>query len=666
MIPPSVRLLGELAFFDCRELVLIVFQGTSQISVISKSAFEKTKIVEVIIPESVMELQERSFAQTYNLKAISFLRGSKLEKIESDVFSQTSLESLEIPAKVKLIGPNFFCAENLSKITVASPAYEIRDSLLVTADQKQILWAPRSIENVVVWPKVETIGDFAFYQCRRLRSITLNGNKLGSIGNYAFAFTAITSFIVPDSVARIGAGAFTNCRNLTDFRFGANSAVTEIGSNAFSLTSFEAIELPSKLTTIGDALFQNAKVARVGLPEPINVIRPLMFYGCNELEKVVMRGDKKVIIIRPTAFETANPVATLVVNREVTVIGVPPTPTGSPGGLKIDESAATNTINLLPVRFEMPTSVERLSDAVVDPEDFVQLNRLGRGRVGTVYQVQRKSTRLLCAMKELLRADSEDPNYFLQSIQREVVVLLKLKAHPAIIGLVGWVPPLGPSKVACIYMQYMENGSLSTGIHQMGASPTVKATWAVGLALGLRYLHHKEVVHRDIKPENVLLDEKNEVHIGDFGSAKNEATIVSLSRAAGTLWYVAPEFHGVGHTDYNFAVDVYSYAIVLWEIIKGEKPYSERKVTNPVQENAFLQGVREKHWRPNVTGWTGWIVRFLDELWDNSPTTRGTMDDVLDELAAHDYAILPGVDKAVVEAYRSRVEAAEAPLLGIE
>jgi serine/threonine protein kinase len=238
-------------------------------------------------------------------------------------------------------------------------------------------------------------------------------------------------------------------------------------------------------------------------------------------------------------------------------------------------------------------------------------------------------------------------------------VLLKLRGHPSIVGLVGFTPPIGDARTAPIFMQLATGGSLADVIHNPGTPPTTRAKWAVGIALGMRFCHKKQVIHRDLKPGNVLLDDHSEVMIADFGSSKNEQTMTSMSRVAGTLYYVAPEVTEIG-ADYDETVDVYSYGIVLWEIIKGIAPYKEFPLTHGAQEGNFLRAVKERAVRPNLDGIKDWVKDFLKTLWDGNPSIRPTFDGVLTKLASKDYAIVDGVDKAAVQDYRNRIEAREA------
>ncbi|KAL6324596.1 hypothetical protein AAG906_013408 [Vitis piasezkii] len=136
---------------------------------------------------------------------------------------------------------------------------------------------------------------------------------------------------------------------------------------------------------------------------------------------------------------------------------------------------------------------------------------------------------------------------------------------------------------ALIY-EFMPNGSLDKLIYQKGSpNANLKLEWktmyqiAVGIARGLEYLYrgcNTRILHFDIKPHNILLDEDFCPKISDFGLAKlcqRKESMVSMAHARGTAGYIAPEvfcrnFGGVSHKS-----DVYSYGMLVLEMIGGRK-----------------------------------------------------------------------------------------------
>uniref|UniRef100_A0A0A9AGT4 Protein kinase domain-containing protein n=1 Tax=Arundo donax TaxID=35708 RepID=A0A0A9AGT4_ARUDO len=126
----------------------------------------------------------------------------------------------------------------------------------------------------------------------------------------------------------------------------------------------------------------------------------------------------------------------------------------------------------------------------------------------------------------------------------------------------------------------MENGSLWDVLHE-GPSKKKKLDWetrlriALGSAQGLAYLHHDcspRIIHRDVKSKNILLDKDYEAHLTDFGIAKS--LCVSKTHTStyvmGTIGYIDPEYARTSRL--NEKSDVYSYGIVLLELLTGKKP----------------------------------------------------------------------------------------------
>ncbi|KAH7840230.1 hypothetical protein Vadar_014417 [Vaccinium darrowii] len=152
---------------------------------------------------------------------------------------------------------------------------------------------------------------------------------------------------------------------------------------------------------------------------------------------------------------------------------------------------------------------------------------------------------------------------------------------------------------ALIY-EFMPNGSLDKFIHDGGSSTYRHLGWdalyqiAVGIARGLEYLHrgcNTRIVHFDIKPQNILLNEDFCPKICDFGLAKlcpQKESIISLVGARGTVGYIAPEvfsrnFGGVSHKS-----DVYSYGMMVLEMVGGRKNISVE--VDGTSEYTFLIG----------------------------------------------------------------------------
>lgn len=132
-----------------------------------------------------------------------------------------------------------------------------------------------------------------------------------------------------------------------------------------------------------------------------------------------------------------------------------------------------------------------------------------------------------------------------------------------------------------ILTEFLPGGSLRSYLHSIEHHPIpLEKTISIALdvARGLEYIHSQGIVHRDIKPENILFDENFVVKIADFGIACEETLCDLLVEDAGTYRWMAPEM--IKGTAYNRKVDVYSFGLLLWEMVTGRIPYEN---LNPMQ-----------------------------------------------------------------------------------
>nr|XP_028951460.1 PR5-like receptor kinase [Malus domestica] len=222
-----------------------------------------------------------------------------------------------------------------------------------------------------------------------------------------------------------------------------------------------------------------------------------------------------------------------------------------------------------------PLQVQRHSYSEVKKMTNSFKEKLGQGGYGAVYKGKLKDGRLV-AVKVLtkLKGDGEE-------FMNEVAAISRT-SHVNIVSLLGYC--FEHSKRALIY-EFMPNGSLEKFIfnastpkndhHHLGWEPLYQIS--LGIAQGLEYLHrgcNTRILHFDIKPHNILLDENFSPKISDFGLAKicnRKESIVSMLGARGTAGYIAPEvfcrnFGGVSHKS-----DVYSYGMMLSEIVGGRR-----------------------------------------------------------------------------------------------
>ncbi|KAL8465507.1 hypothetical protein ACS0TY_034849 [Phlomoides rotata] len=146
--------------------------------------------------------------------------------------------------------------------------------------------------------------------------------------------------------------------------------------------------------------------------------------------------------------------------------------------------------------------------------------------------------------------------------------------HVNVVNLVGYCAEM--SKRALVY-DFMPNGSLDKYIYSQDRVNSLdwqtKYKITIGVARGIEYLHRGcdiQILHFDIKPHNILLDDKFIPKILDFGLAKvysTEKKTVTLTAVRGTIGYVAPELINRGFGRVSYKADVYSFGMLLIEIV---------------------------------------------------------------------------------------------------
>ena len=146
---------------------------------------------------------------------------------------------------------------------------------------------------------------------------------------------------------------------------------------------------------------------------------------------------------------------------------------------------------------------------------------------------------------------------------------------------------------------------------------------------GLGYLHDQDIFHRDLKSQNVLLDENMRAKLTDFGMSKITGdTSKTMTKGVGTVCWMAPEImeSKEGKTRYTIKADVYSYGIILWELVAREEPYKE--LTQFTIPNAVFRGERPKI--PQDCPAT--YASLMERCWAQRADARPTMAEVEEEL----------------------------------
>ncbi|XP_055685765.1 mitogen-activated protein kinase kinase kinase 13-A isoform X2 [Lutzomyia longipalpis] len=200
-------------------------------------------------------------------------------------------------------------------------------------------------------------------------------------------------------------------------------------------------------------------------------------------------------------------------------------------------------------------------------EDITDLEFLGSGAQGSVFSGKWRNE--IVAVKKVHDILDTDIKH-LRKLDHENIIKFK--------GVCTTAP------VYCIIMEFCPYGTLQNILKDEEVVPPSRlVSWAKQIALGMQYLHSHKIIHRDLKSPNILIGEKEVVKISDFGTCREWNEISTKMSFAGTVAWMAPEV--IKSEPCSEKVDIWSYGIVLWELLTCEIPYKD------VDSSAIIWGV---------------------------------------------------------------------------
>lgn len=270
---------------------------------------------------------------------------------------------------------------------------------------------------------------------------------------------------------------------------------------------------------------------------------------------------------------------------------------------------------------------EQVVDIPTDGSDVWEIDskllkfeyKIATGSIGDLYKGTFRSQDV--AIK-VLRTEHLNVNMQREFVQ-EVYILRRVR-HKNVVQFIGACtrPPL-----LCIVTEYMSGGSVYDFLHKKKGFLKLPALLKVAtdVARGMSYLHQNNIIHRDLKAANLLMDENEVVKVADFGVARVQAESGVMTAETGTYRWMAPEV--IEHKPYNHKADVFSYGIVLWELLTGKLPYEH---LTPLQAAV---GVVQKGLRPTVPRHTHpLLVELLERCWQQEPASRPEFTEIIDIL----------------------------------
>jgi len=186
---------------------------------------------------------------------------------------------------------------------------------------------------------------------------------------------------------------------------------------------------------------------------------------------------------------------------------------------------------------------------------------------------------------------------------------------------------------ACIITEFMAGGNLYDLLHKSGmkVGTALVVKLALDLAVGLLHLHSLTILHRDLTSLNILLDEMGNIKISDFGLSREKTQEGSMTMTLGGIcnprWRPPEITKNIGH--YSEKVDVYSFGLVVWEILTGELPFANLDGPQAAAQVAYT-GLR-----PVIPPTCpGPLRNLIQRCWADDAKLRPDFKEIVDELRA--------------------------------
>jgi len=204
------------------------------------------------------------------------------------------------------------------------------------------------------------------------------------------------------------------------------------------------------------------------------------------------------------------------------------------------------------------------------PDDFEILAVVGQGAFGKVFQVRKKDSGEIFAMKVMRKEKILSKNQ--SEYCRQERDILTCISHPFIVKL---HYSFQTGAKLYIILDFINGGHLFFQLYRQGFfSESLAKVYCAEIVLAVAHLHSFGIAHRDLKPENVLLDHTGHLVLTDFGLAKIVNGDANTNSMVGTMEYMAPEIIlGKGH---GMAADWWSVGVLVYEMLTGKHPFSSR------------------------------------------------------------------------------------------
>nr|XP_017190695.2 uncharacterized protein LOC103447271 isoform X1 [Malus domestica] len=270
---------------------------------------------------------------------------------------------------------------------------------------------------------------------------------------------------------------------------------------------------------------------------------------------------------------------------------------------------------------------------IIKNSDLEEMRELGSGTFGTVYHGKWRGTDV--AIKRIndrcFSGKPSEQERMRDDFWNEAIKLADLH-HPNVVAFYGIVLD-GPGGSVATVTEYMVNGSLRNALqkNEKSLDRRKRLMIAMDVAFGMEYLHEKKIVHFDLKSDNLLVNLRDPhrpiCKVGDLGLSKVKCQTLISGGVRGTLPWMAPELLNGSSSLVSEKVDVFSFGIMLWELLTGDEPYAD------LHYGAIIGGIVSNTLRPPIPDscdpeWKS----LMERCWSSEPSERLSFTEIANGL----------------------------------
>ncbi|KAK7287103.1 hypothetical protein RIF29_00148 [Crotalaria pallida] len=265
---------------------------------------------------------------------------------------------------------------------------------------------------------------------------------------------------------------------------------------------------------------------------------------------------------------------------------------------------------------------------LVDPKLLFIGKKIGEGAHGKVYEGRYGDQ--IVAIKVLQRGKTSEERAALENRFAREVIMMSRVHHENLVKFIGACK----DPLMVIVTELLPGMSLRKYLMSIRPKPLelqVAINFALDIARAMDWLHANGIIHRDLKPDNLLLTaNQKSVKLADFGLAREESVTEMMTAETGTYRWMAPELYSTvtlrqgEKKHYNNKVDVYSFGIVLWELLTNRMPFEGMSNLQAAYAAAFKQE------RPSIPDDISPDLAFIiQSCWVEEPNMRPSFSQII-------------------------------------